>query len=197
MAPPRARTLLEAHLYVTLTAGGPDAAETEHDFEAHTTLTEGAEEWTLRFDGHPLGLPVLVEVQVPYDSEAEARAERLPFGSGRSELIDAGQWRALGASYARRAMREDLMFAAAPGDRERFEEVLLTWELARDATIEAARFLPEGADEVPGSGFWTEQGAEVRREAPGRFTRESLEDDIYTYQEMLDDFVAAHFPGTT
>ncbi|MFC4529499.1 hypothetical protein [Sphaerisporangium dianthi] len=195
MSPLRARTLMEAHLYITLAASRDDpgrAAEPELDHEARTTLTEGEDEWTLRFDGHDLGLALRVEVRVPYATELEARRGRLRFGAGRSELIDAGQWRVLGAAYARRAMRDDLLFAASPGDPEAFERVVLTWESARDATAEAAKFLPPGASEVPGTAFWTEQGAAIRREAPERFTRASLEGDIAFYQETLDDFILAH-----
>ncbi|WP_248961045.1 hypothetical protein [Sphaerisporangium perillae] len=191
----RARTLLEAHLYVTLTASHDDpgpADRPERDFDAHTTLTEGPEEWTVHFDGRALGLPLEIDVLVPYLTEFEARQDRLRFGAGRSELIDAGQWRLLGASYARRALREDLRFAADPTDPERFKAVVLGWEFARDATAEAAKFLPPGAGEVPAEGFWTESGTAMRRQAPERFTRESLESDIAGYQETLDDFIVTH-----
>ncbi|MET8138825.1 hypothetical protein ABZU32_00805 [Sphaerisporangium sp. NPDC005288] len=195
MSPLRARTLTEAHLYITLTASRDDpgrAAEPERDYEAHTTLTEGQDGWTLRFDGQALGLALGVEVVVPYEAEAEARRDRLRFGSGRSELIDAGQWRVLGAAYARRAMREDLLFAATPDDPERFQGVVRAWEWARDATAEVARFLPPGAAEVPASAFWTGHGAAIHREAPQRFTRASLEGDIAAYQETLDDFIVTN-----
>ncbi|GGL10597.1 hypothetical protein Sme01_16070 [Sphaerisporangium melleum] len=190
MPPLRARTLREAYLYLMLTAGRE--GEPGRDHEAHTTLTEGQDAWTLRFDGRALGLSLLVEVLVPYASEAEARRDRLPYGAGRSELVDAGQWRLAGATFARRAMREDLLFAASPGDPERFRSVVLAWESARDATAEAARFLPPGAAELPDTAFWTEQGTAARRDAPGKFTRASLESDLASYQETLDDFIVTH-----
>ncbi|RCG32643.1 hypothetical protein DQ384_03900 [Sphaerisporangium album] len=192
----RARTLVEAYLYIDLTlAGGDDeddgfGAADEPGLSARpwTTLTEGADAWTLRFDGPATGPRHLIDVVVPYETEAEARRDRLRFGSGVSELVDAGQWRMVSDEYAQRALSADLSFADTPEDDERYREVVLNWEFARDALAEAAKFLPGGADEVPATAFWTDMGTAVHEEDPGRFTRSRLEDDIAFYEENLQHF---------
>ncbi|WP_405140155.1 hypothetical protein OG589_25130 [Sphaerisporangium sp. NBC_01403] len=185
----RARTLVEAFLYIDLTVAAGDE-EPPEDFSARrwTTLTEGPETWTLRFDGPDTGRRHLIEILVPYQTESEARRDRLRFGPGVSELIDAGQWLSISLVYAQRALSADLSYAAAPGDEEGFADAVLNWEFARDAAAEAAKFLPPGGGEVPPEAFWTESGAARRAEDPERFTRSRLEDDIAFYQESIDQF---------
>jgi hypothetical protein len=68
----------------------------------------------------------------------------------------------------------------------------VNWEFARDATREAAKFLPPGADEIPDTAFWTEMGVVAHEEQPERFTRSRLEDDIDFYQENIDHFAAMY-----
>ena len=179
-----ARTLVEAHLYIGLTT----AAEGDGPAgDAETTLTEGADAWTLRAAGNPP-----VEVLVRYATETEARRDGLRFGAGVSPLIDAGQWLQVAAVYARRARRESLFYAQDPSGEERYRSIVEGWELARDATAEAAKFLPGDADAVPPEAFWTEEGASARRESPERFTRDRLASDIAFCEQSLADFQRLH-----
>lgn len=179
----RARTLAEAHLYISLTAAaGGEAGESRTE----TSLTEGLDAWTLRHEDPP------IEVLVPYATEAEARRDGLRFGAGVSELIDAGQWLQIAAVYARRARRESLFFTQDPADEERYVSIVEGWELARDATVEAAKFLTDDADELPPEAFWTEMGASARRESPDRFTRDHLDSDIAFCEQSLEDFRRLH-----
>jgi hypothetical protein len=188
-----ARTLVEAYLYISLTMSAEDTGDdVARDYRSWTTLTEGQDAWTLRFDGSEHGHDHQIELLVRYESEAEARRNELRFGSGVSELIDAGQWVQVSAAYARRALREGLFFAQDPTDDDRFQSVALGWEFARDAAIEAAKFLPDGADEAPDAAFWTEMGTNARRETPERFTWVRLQSDIDFYQLSLDDFWRLH-----
>ncbi|MEV7969727.1 hypothetical protein AB0O34_27670 [Sphaerisporangium sp. NPDC088356] len=194
MSPLHARTIVEAYLFVDLTAvaaeQGEDAAGTR-DYRAHTKLTEGAGAWRLRFDGRGLGLPLAFEVLVPFETEFQARREHLRFGDGPSELIDAGQWRVVGAGYAGRAMRDDLRYSEEPGDA-RYQSVVLGWESARDAVAEVAKFLPEDAGEVPATAFWSDVGEAALRDEPELFTRQAVESDIAFFQRRLDHFTARH-----
>ncbi|MBB5628783.1 hypothetical protein [Sphaerisporangium krabiense] len=219
----RARTLVEAYLYINLTVAADDvdpaddeaaegtaggevtedaeatrrrAARRVIDYERWTTLTEGRAAWTLLFDGPDTGPRHKIILVVPYETEFAARRGELRFGPGRSEIIDPGQWQLVGAGYARRAMRDDLLYAENPGDRQRFHEVILNWTHARDAVAEAAKFLPEDGDEIPETAFWSEEGAATRRDEPERFTREGLESDIALYQRNLDHFLSLHGPHT-
>jgi hypothetical protein len=182
----RARTLAEADLYIGLASAA--AGDEAGDGRAETSLTEGPDAWTLRHEGPP------IEVQVPYATEAEARRDGLRFGSGVSELIDAGQWLQIAAVYARRARRESLFFTQDPADDERYLSIVEGWEVARDATVEAAKFLTDDADELPPEAFWTEMGTSARRESPDRFTRDHMESDIAFCEQSLDDFRRLHTP---
>jgi hypothetical protein len=186
---PYARTLAEAYLHIGLTLAAQGAGDDlPGDVRARTALTEGPDAWALRHDG--AGSPV--EVLVRYATEAEARRDGLRFGTGVSTLIDAGQWLQVAAVYARRARREGLFLAQDPGDAERYLAVVEGWEVARDATVEAVKFVPDDAEEVPAEAFWTPMGASARRESPERFTRARLESDIAFCRESLDDFRRLH-----
>lgn len=182
-----ARTLVEAYLYISLTASAAGIGDdVPRDVRAETTLTEGQDAWTLRHAGSG------EEVLVRYATEAEARQDDLRFGSGVSTLIDAGQWLQTAAVYARRALREGLFFAQDPTGDERFPAIVEGWELARDATVEAAKFLPADGDEVPATAIWTEMGASARVESPERFTRDRIESDIAFCRQSLEDFQRLH-----
>lgn len=183
-----ARTLAEAYLYLSLVTGAEPGDDEAFDYQVWTTLTEGPEAWTLRFDGTAAGRGGLIELVVRYESESEARQSGVPFGTGTSELIDPGQWMQVSAVYARRALREGLYFSQDPTDGERFENIVLDWEFAQNAAFEAVKFIPDDADEVPAEAFWTPSGQEAHRESPERFTRARLVDDIAFHQKSLDDF---------
>jgi hypothetical protein len=190
----RARTLVEAHLFINLTlAGGIASEEVTRDYERWTTLTEGTDAWTLRFDGPPQAAGgEIIEVEIPYASETEARDAGSRFGIGPSELLDPGQWQLVSAGYARRVVQEDLEFGEDPTDRDQYESVVKGWEYARDTTAEVVKFLPAGVDEVPSAAFWTEMGRAVHEREPERFTRSRLTDDISFYQDNLDTFTALY-----
>ncbi|MDN3351285.1 hypothetical protein [Actinomadura sp. DC4] len=182
-----ARTLVEAYLYVSLTASAAGIGEdAPRDVHAETTLTEGTDTWTLRHAGAG------VEVLVRHATEAEARQDDLRFGPGVSTLIDAGQWLQIAAVYARRALREGLFFAQDPTGEERFLSIVDGWELARDATIEAAKFLPADGDEIPATAVWTQMGTSAREESPERFARERIRTDIAFCEQSLEDFRRLH-----
>ena len=182
-----ARTLVEAYLYISLTASAAGLGDdVPRDVRAETTLTEGQDAWTLRHAASG------EEVVVRYATEAEARQDDLRFGSGVSTLLDAGQWLQIAAVYARRALREGLFFAQDPTGEERYLSVVDGWELARDATVEAAKFLPADTDEVPATAVWTEMGTSAREESPERFTRDRIESDIAFCGQSLEDFRRLH-----
>jgi hypothetical protein len=190
----RARTLVEAHLFINLTlAGGAASEEVARDHERWTTLTEGPDAWTLRFDA-PTETQggETIEIEIPYASEAEARDEGSRFGIGLSELLDPGQWQLISAGYARRVVQEDLRFAEDPTDRDQYQSVVKGWEYARDTAAEVLKFMPPGVDEVPSAAFWTEVGRAAYEREPERFTRSRLTDDMAFYQDNLDTFTALY-----
>jgi hypothetical protein len=216
--PDRARSLVEAYVYLDLM--------TMDDDPAQPVVTEEGDAWRVRRGA--------VEVLVPFTAENEVRQEDLTFGSGRSELIDAGQWVLIASTYGDRALEGALMFAADSSDEELFDSVTTDWRFAADATAEALKFLPtdptdptaspggpssdggfpgdtssggspegafeaggsmEGAssaDELPAEAFWTGMGRTAYEEDPAHFTRAALEDDLVYYRQSLIDFHRLH-----
>ncbi|MFI7440492.1 hypothetical protein [Nonomuraea indica] len=166
-----ARTIAEAYLHISLTVA-EDRPGGAPDHRPWTTVTEGPAAWTLVYDRGRHH----IELRVPYTTEAAARHEGLSFGSGVSTLIDAGEWVLTGAGYARQALEDDLLSAPGAADG---------WRLARDAAAEALKFLPEDADELPPTAFWTPLGTAAREREPDRFTRERLESDLAFYEQSL------------
>ncbi|GAA2208143.1 hypothetical protein GCM10009850_036010 [Nonomuraea monospora] len=173
--PGRARSLIEAHLYLDLVV--PDGS-------AQASVSESPDGWLVQAGG--------VEVLVPYEAEQTAKRAGATFGTGVSELLDAGQWVLVGATYASRALEGGLLFAADPSpDQERFHAVVADWSFAADAVAEALKFLQEGG-EPPPDAFWTELGTAARDAEPGRFTRAKLESDLAFYRQSLAGFRRLH-----
>ncbi|MCF6470288.1 hypothetical protein FAF44_18055 [Nonomuraea sp. MG754425] len=170
-----ARSLVEAYVYLDLAAAGGSA---------DAAVADEREGWVLRADG--------VEVFVPYDAEDAAQEEDATFGTGLSELLDAGQWFMISVSYASRALEGALFYAVGPPDAEAFDAVAADWAFAADAVVEALKFLPEETAELPPDAFWTEMGESARDAEPDRFTRERLESDLAFYRQSLADFRRLH-----
>lgn len=189
MAGLRARTIVEAHLYLDLLRDDGVLGDDPGDPAEWTTLTEGSGGWTLHADGAG-GAFAPFEIVIAYRDLAEARRTGVRFGSGPSMLIDAAQWRLLGEVYAEQAIEAGMSAAGAPQDRVLLEEALLAWQFAIDVAAEALRFLPAGADEVPATAFWSERGRQARREDPEQFTRAALTRQVTTYRQLRDDFAA-------
>jgi hypothetical protein len=96
-------------------------------------------------------------------------------------------------TYARRALTADLAYTGEPGqDRDSVE---LNWEFAADAVSEALKFLPEGAEDVPEAGVWSDLGTRTRAQNPQMLTRSKLIDDLQYYRGTLDDFRTLYGPA--
>jgi hypothetical protein len=189
MAELRARTIVEAHLYLDLlradgAVGDPDPG----DPDDWTELVEGADGWTLLADGAGGGFEPF-GIEIAYRDLAEARRTGVRFGSRVSTLIDAAQWQDLGAEYAEQAIEAGLAAAGAPGDRELLVTAAQAWEFAIDVAGEALRFVPAGAAELPADAVWSARGLAQRRADPGRFTRAAIEHQVETYRQLRDDLL--------
>ncbi|MFG1694882.1 hypothetical protein [Nonomuraea sp. NPDC049309] len=166
-----ARSLAEARIYLDLTVAGGSAG---------ASVIEVPDGWLVRAGG--------VEVPVSYEGEHAARRSGVTFGTGVSELLDAGQWVLVGGTYASRALEGQIHYVAGPPDPERFRAVEADWTFAADAMAEALKFLPEGAAELPPEAFWSDMGRSAREADPGRFTRAKLESDHAFFRQSLEDF---------
>jgi hypothetical protein len=182
-----ARTLAEAQVYVSLTTATDEAlpATEPAPIEPGVNSVEGSDAWTLTTTAG--------EIVVPYATEQAARTVGARFGLGVSALVDAAQWVLVAETYARRALTADLAYTGEP-DQDR-NSVELNWEFAADAVGEALKFLPEGAEDVPESGVWSELGAQTRAQNPQMLTRSKLIDDLQYYRGTLDDFRALYGPA--
>lgn len=182
-----ARTLAEAQVYVSVTTVADESvpAVEPTPIEAGVNAVEGETAWTLTTTAG--------EISVPYDSEQAARTLGVRFGLGVSQLVDAAQWTLVAETYARRALTADMAYS--DGQNQDRASVELNWEFAAEAVGEALKFLPEGAEEVPESGVWSELGAQARAQNPELLRRGKLVEDLEYYRGTLDDFRALHGPS--
>lgn len=182
-----ARTLAEAQVYVSLTTVIDESlpAVQPAPIEPGVNSVEGSDAWTLTTTAG--------ELVVPYASEQAARTVGSRFGLGVSPLVDAAQWVLVAEAYARRAQLADLAYTGEP-DQDRYA-VELNWEFAADAIGEALKFLPEGAENVPESGVWSDLGRQTWAQNPQMLTRSKLVDDLQHYRGTLDDFRALYGPA--
>lgn len=164
-----ARTLAEAHVYVNL-------LQAEGLPPVDTTLTEGAQAWTLSHGP--------VEVTVPYRSEQLSRTSEVTFGIGESTLVDAAQWVLVAATFARRALEGDLR---PPGTPVEVREVERDWTFAAEAQGEALKLLVHSPTPI-----WSEQGRQAVAEDPGSYAPQQVAEDHAYYRGTLDDFRALH-----
>ncbi|MBO4208610.1 hypothetical protein [Micromonospora echinofusca] len=89
-------------------------------------------------------------------------------GPEPSQLLDAGEWRLV----ADLGIRD----GSAPfrGDPVLRAERRQSFAMAVAALGEIVKFIPEGADAVPETAFWTEHGRAARDRDPERFRREQV-----------------------
>jgi len=87
-----------------------------------------------------------------------------------SEVIDAGQW----------LRAADQILADTPSNilgvsEAEWRERHFMFTAAAECVGEVAKFIPDGADTVPSTAFWTDSGREMRDRVPDRFERDKLE----------------------
>jgi hypothetical protein len=93
-------------------------------------------------------------------------------GTEPSELLDAGEW----------LWVADLTAGNVPADDR--AEAHRSLSVATAAVEEVVKFIPPGADEVPGDAFWSQRGREVRAAEPGRFQLDRLLVVRDTYRDL-------------
>ncbi|MEH1013637.1 hypothetical protein V6U90_11055 [Micromonospora sp. CPCC 206060] len=180
-----ARTLAEAYLYLELTLPAGDDAV---DYDRHTTLDRRDDEhYLLRFDGPYGDRHWNIEVTVPLASHRAADGPMLCYGSGRSRLLDAGQWYAIEDGYAGMARTGLTRLAHSGPDEATYQAVVAAWDAARAAADEIAKFLPPDAEEIPAEAFWTDHGRSVRAARPEAFRRARLDTARDGYRRRFDE----------
>ncbi len=159
MTAPLARTNEEAHLYMEL----HPCECGEADFDAVSSVARVAGVWISRYSGRCVecGRERVFEFRQPEEIALPGEGAWAP-DPQPSELLDAGEWLFVADTYG--------STGPDPGPRVRTD--LLAAAAALD---EVLKFLPEGADEVPESAFWSARGRAVRDAEPERFRRIRLE----------------------
>ncbi|MEH1013638.1 hypothetical protein V6U90_11060 [Micromonospora sp. CPCC 206060] len=162
MAPPLARNAVEAHLYLALhpcPCGEPEFGPT-------SSVSSSGGDWLVRYAGRCVtcGRERVFEFRQPAEPTVPADGDWAD-GPEPSELIDAGQWCWLADRYG------DLPVDLAGYSTPAREQARADLSAARAALAEALKFVPDGADEVPESAFWSPLGRQVRADEPGRFRR--------------------------
>jgi len=124
------------------------------------------------------------EILFPDDEEPQFGGEE------PSELLDPGDWMWLADMFAGDA-------PASPDglDPEQRHGVLVDLRMAAAAIGEVGKFLPEGADAVPPSAFFSERGRAMYAREPGRFVRGRLDVVQRTYRAISDRFATDGSPA--
>jgi hypothetical protein len=176
MALPVVRTRDEAHLYLDLRPC--DCGSVETRWESGVVAVGATRAAAYSGTCSSCGAEREFVFALP---EREVIPEAFPtFGGPEpSQLLDAGEW----------LWVADLTAGNVPPDDPEAAHRALT--IARAAVDEVVKFIPDGEDDVPDRAFWSERGARVRAEEPGRFRRERLMIVRDTYR----DLAAEHRPA--
>jgi hypothetical protein len=179
MIRPAPRTADEAALYLDLhpcpTCQNPDA-----DWRPSETVVDGAP--TLRYAGSCAGCGAAREIlfELPTVSVPRSVDDLVRYGDARpSRLIDAGEWLAV-ADLAAQSSDVDTAAGTATPDGIQLLAV------ATEAMTEILKFIPDDADEVPDSAFWTPEGQRLHRGSRGRFRRRRVALVRDRYRDLLD-----------
>jgi hypothetical protein len=176
---PSARSALEASIAIFLE---PCPACGAHGLNAAPeTVVEDGEPF-LRFAGPCPTCATPREYLFPRSDEVVVDGRQIG-GDGPSRLLDAGQWVRYALFLADGTPEEPDGLSAE--DRA---DARLDLLLAADALAEALKFLPPGAEDLPRSAVWTEDGLAVFAEAPSRFGRTWLTHTMESYRRWAGRF---------
>jgi hypothetical protein len=153
-----------------------DCGDEQFTVTVGLSLDDG--ELVTRYVGPCRTCPATREFRFVVDDEFAVDGETVPpvpgepeFGrTAPSEIIDPGQW----------LRSADRIVATTPTnvlgvDEREWEARRFLFKAAAESVGEVLKFIPVGADEVPPSCFWTDDGQAVRDRAPERFRRGELE----------------------
>jgi hypothetical protein len=181
MGLPIARSRDEAHLYMDLhpceRCGGVDVSW-------QSALTEDAGVPARRYHGVCSGCQTAREFvfRLPEPPALPGPDDLVFFGGPESsQLLDAGEW-SLVASLG-------IHEGSAPlsGDPVADAERRQSFALAVAAFGEMLKFIPDGADAVPESAFWTPRGRAAYDKDPSQFSRNYLKRWHRAFQSEMED----------
>jgi hypothetical protein len=167
--PPLARTNAETHVFLRLQACS-SCGETDCRFRSSVVRVGDA--LCSRYTGTcpRCGNQRIFDFRLPEEIEMPPADGVSYGGDAPSVLLDAGQWLSHADDRARRVPANRVGLDQA--EQRAARHALASAVAALD---EVLKFLPEGADRVPESAFFTEQGRAVFAREPGRFSKARLE----------------------
>jgi len=188
---PQARTVSEAGAYLELILPDRDI-----DWRREVRVISTETERRVRFEGPYKGRSrYVIDVAVTGADQQPALSKYVSYGSGRSALLDAGQWLLLERFHGLGAHELVRMLGAHAPDDSQYNDVLRSLRLAAGAAQELAKFVPEGSDAVSDDGFWTPESRAMRASAPAEFQRDRIESSVTADRNRLDEWVATFGPG--
>lgn len=108
-------------------------------------------------------------------------------GPAASELLDVAQWLDV-ATDAETAAGDAEYSAGSPAEARRSRRDSLQY--AREAVVEAMKFLPDGAAEAPADAVFSDRGRQVLADEPEMLTRDWMESMHRAYLELLAELDA-------
>jgi hypothetical protein len=184
MSAPRARSSVEAHAYLGLHPC-PQCGDERFDPVVAVLVEDGV--LITRYTGRCRTCRSAREFRFRIDEEwadndlGPGLTPGPPrFGkSDPSEIIDAGQW----------LRAADLIMSETPTNilgvsENEWRERQYLFTVAAESVGEVLKFIPDGADRVPSTCFWTDLGREMRDQAPQRFARDKLEHQRAVAREL-------------
>jgi hypothetical protein len=195
-APIHARTVEEAAAYIEV-ALPERQGNIGWGQEARVVLRDRPGEGSVRFDGMYRGLFLGFGVHVPTgDGWPSVEHPYLSFGSGRSTLLDAGQWMSIEGRYGADARARSAELGETDPDDEQYDTILSDLRYADGAAKEVAKFLSDGAEAIPFEVLWTARGRALYRAVPQLFTRASVDECRVAFQHAIEEFIARYGPGS-
>jgi hypothetical protein len=176
------RTSAEAHLYMDLHGCSCGQSGFARD-SAVVALDDG--DLARRYTGActACGSPREFVFRLPAEPST-VPAGRMSFGGDEpSRLIDPGEWLAVADAWAAQAPAGPAGLAP-----EQLRQGQAALDRAAAALDEVLKFVPEGADAVPGGAFFSDRGREIFAREPGRFRRNRLAAVRDTYAGLAGQF---------
>jgi hypothetical protein len=116
----------------------------------------------------------------------------LSHGTGRSTLLDAGQWMMVCQLHLVQAAAYERASPFTPPDAETCRAIHQELRLAVAAVEEAAKFVAEQADTVANDAIWSARGRFVGAQAPDAFRRTTIEAWIAEARRRFEEFTTSH-----
>jgi len=116
----------------------------------------------------------------------------LSHGTGRSRILDAGQWMMVCLLHLVQAGVYERASPSTPPDKETCRAIHQELRLAVAAVEEAVKFIAEQADTVAHDAIWSARARFVHAQDPDVFRRTTIEEWIARVRQRFEEFTTSH-----